>query len=46
MTTQSNRISFGGQVDRRRTLRFWFDGVRYEGHLGDTLASALLANGV
>ncbi|MBB4065439.1 sarcosine oxidase subunit alpha family protein [Gellertiella hungarica] len=43
--TQQNRIS-GGQIDRSRTLRFTFDGVAYAGHPGDTLASALLANGV
>ncbi len=43
--SQSHRIS-GGQIDRSRTLRFTFDGVPYTGHPGDTLASALLANGV
>ncbi len=43
--TQSNRID-GGQIDRSRTLRFTFDGIPYHGHPGDTLASALLANGV
>ena len=43
--SQSNRIS-GGQIDRARTIRFTFDGVPYTGHPGDTLASALLANGV
>ncbi len=43
--SQQNRMS-GGQIDRSRTLRFTFDGVSYEGHPGDTLASALLANGV
>src|SRR5262249_30609380 len=32
--------------DRRRPLRFTFDGRPYEGLQGDTLASALLANGV
>ena len=42
---QPNRIA-GGQVDRTRTLRFTFDGRSYAGHPGDTLASALLANGV
>ncbi|EIE52075.1 sarcosine oxidase alpha subunit family protein [Citreicella sp. 357] len=36
----------GGLVDRSRTLSFTFDGTRYEGHPGDTLASALMANGV
>ena len=33
-------------VDTSRTLRFRFDGHTYQGHPGDTLASALLANGV
>ena len=36
----------GGLIDRSRTLSFTFDGKRYQGHPGDTLASALLANGV
>ena len=36
----------GGQIDRSKTLRFSFDGQSYTGHPGDTLASALLANGV
>jgi heterotetrameric sarcosine oxidase alpha subunit len=43
--SQTHRIS-GGQIDRSKTLRFTFDGVPYQGHPGDTLASALLANGV
>jgi sarcosine oxidase subunit alpha len=36
----------GGRIDRSRSLRFFFDGARYTGLAGDTLASALLANGV
>ena len=36
----------GGGIDRSRTLGFTFDGRRYAGHPGDTLASALLASGV
>ena len=36
----------GGLIDRSKTLRFTFDGKLYQGHPGDTLASALLANGV
>jgi len=36
----------GGLIDRSRTLHFTFDGKSYEGHPDDTLASALLANGV
>ncbi|GAA4115990.1 sarcosine oxidase subunit alpha family protein [Aminobacter aganoensis] len=36
----------GGRIDRLRTIRFTFDGTAFTGHQGDTLASALLANGV
>lgn len=36
----------GGRVDRGRNLGFTFDGKSYQGLAGDTLASALLANGV
>jgi len=43
--TQKNRLA-GGQIDRQTTLKFTFDGTQYEGHQGDTLASALLANNV
>ena len=43
--SQSNRIS-GGLIDRSQSLNFRFDGKIYQGHPGDTLASALLANGV
>ena len=42
---QINRLK-GGQIDRTQTLNFTFDGKTYQGHSGDTLASALLANGV
>jgi sarcosine oxidase subunit alpha len=44
--TQPFRTSEGGRIDRSRPLRFSFDGRRYEGYAGDTLASALLANDV
>jgi sarcosine oxidase, subunit alpha len=40
------RLPAGGRVDRSRSLGFSFDGRRYRGFRGDTLASALLANGV
>ena len=43
--SQINRLP-GGQIDRHQTLDFTFDGKTYQGHAGDTLASALLANGV
>ncbi|WP_129140266.1 sarcosine oxidase subunit alpha family protein [Modicisalibacter coralii] len=45
-SSQPNRLAQGGQVDRSRELTFTFNGKRYVGHPGDTLASALLANGV
>ena len=41
LRTQSN-----GRVDRSRPLTFTFDGKSYQGFAGDSLASALLANGV
>jgi sarcosine oxidase, subunit alpha len=40
------RTSAGGRIDRSRELHFSFDGRPYRGFAGDTLASALLANGV
>ena len=46
MIDQPFRLSDGGLVDRARRLRFRFDGRDYEGYEGDTLASALLANGI
>src|SRR5207302_435905 len=44
--SQPFRLPTGGQIDRGRLLRFTFDAQEYEGHPGDTLASALLANGL
>ena len=43
--SQPYRAPQGGLVDRTRTLRFSFDDQALTGHPGDTLASALLANG-
>jgi len=40
------RLASGGAIDRTRTLGFTFDGREYAGLEGDTLASALLANGL
>ncbi len=40
------RTARSGRVDRATPVRFTFDGHPYEGFKGDTLASALLANGV
>ena len=36
----------GARVDCARPIAFFFDGRPYRGYAGDTLASALLANGV
>ncbi|MGH8133254.1 MAG: 2Fe-2S iron-sulfur cluster-binding protein, partial [Steroidobacteraceae bacterium] len=40
------RTPAGGRIDRARTLTFSFDGRPFHGFAGDTLAAALLANGV
>ncbi|MGI9394256.1 MAG: 2Fe-2S iron-sulfur cluster-binding protein, partial [Boseongicola sp.] len=42
----NNRLAQGGRIDRSQALGFSFNGRRYLGYAGDTLASALLANGV
>ncbi|HEY0680992.1 MAG TPA: 2Fe-2S iron-sulfur cluster-binding protein [Steroidobacter sp.] len=39
-------MSTGGLIDRTRTIRFKFNERSFTGHPGDTLASALIANGV
>ncbi|MCB9949031.1 MAG: sarcosine oxidase subunit alpha family protein [Rhodospirillaceae bacterium] len=43
---QSFRLPAGGRIDRSSPVGFTFDGRAYRGYAGDTLASALLANGV
>ena len=40
------RAASGGRIERRWPLHFKFDDRDYTGFAGDTLASALLANGV
>ena len=42
----ARRLSRGGLIDRSRSIKFRFNGKTYTGHPGDTLASALLAQGV
>jgi sarcosine oxidase subunit alpha len=42
--SQSHRIE-GGLIDRNKSFRFTFNGKAMQGHAGDTLASALIANG-
>jgi sarcosine oxidase subunit alpha len=44
--TAPARLPTGGRIDRARPIRFWFDGRAMTGFAGDTLASALVANGV
>jgi heterotetrameric sarcosine oxidase alpha subunit len=46
MSDQPNRLPTGGRIDRSKPISFSFDGRRYTGYEGDTLASALLANDV
>ena len=43
---QKHRLAAGGRIDRTRPISFTFDGRTLHGYVGDTLASALLANGV
>jgi len=44
--TQINRLAVGGRIDRSKPIEFIWDGKKFEGYAGDTLASALLANGI
>ncbi|MFE9020990.1 sarcosine oxidase subunit alpha family protein [Streptomyces sp. NPDC007808] len=46
MTDQHFRLPRGGRIDRGTVLRFTVDGRALTGHPGDTLASAMLANGL
>jgi heterotetrameric sarcosine oxidase alpha subunit len=46
VSTEPFRLASGGAIDRSRALAFTFDDKFYTGHPGDTLASALLADGV
>ena len=44
--TQPYRLKHGAAIDRSRPLRFTWNGNSLAGYAGDTLASALLANGI
>jgi sarcosine oxidase subunit alpha len=44
--SQVNRLATGGRIDRNKPLTFSFNGQSYQGFAGDSLAAALLANGV
>ncbi len=45
MTSQNARLATGGRIARSISWRFTVDGQEFTGHPGDTIASALLANG-
>ncbi|OMH37534.1 sarcosine oxidase subunit alpha [Motiliproteus sp. MSK22-1] len=44
--TQINRLQTGGRITRSKQLTFTYNGKSYPGFEGDTLASAMLANGI
>jgi len=44
--TQKYRVDKGGLINRDKHISFKFNGKKYFGYEGDTLASALLANGI
>ena len=44
--SQIYRLNNVGYINRDKKISFKFNGKRYFGYEGDTLASALLANGV
>lgn len=44
--SQKNRLPSGGRINRSRALTFTWNGRQYQGFEGDTVASALLANGI
>ncbi|NRA21570.1 MAG: sarcosine oxidase subunit alpha [Oceanospirillaceae bacterium] len=43
---QPNRLSQGGRLARNKVINFQYNGKSYPGFVGDTLASAMLANGI
>jgi sarcosine oxidase subunit alpha len=43
---QVNRLPEGGRIERSKKISFSFNGKTYPGFVGDTLASAMLANGI
>jgi len=44
--SQNFRLNTGGLINRDKPIEFKFNGKKYIGYEGDTLASALLANGI
>lgn len=46
MSHQPNRLAEGGRINRDKRLEFRFNGSKFSGYEGDSLASALLANDI
>lgn len=46
MSRAPSRLPAGGRIDRNQPVTFTLEGRQYSGYAGDTLASALLANGI
>ena len=44
--SNKNRLKSGGRIDRLTKINFLFNGKKYSGFKGDTLASALIANDI
>lgn len=44
--TQVNRLPNSSRINTSKIINFTFNGKPYQGFEGDSLASALLANGV
>ena len=44
--SQNFRLDKVGYINRNKNISFKFNGKKYFGYEGDTLASALLANGI
>ena len=44
--SQKNRLPSGGRINRSKPLSFAYNGKNFQGFEGDTLASAMLANGI
>ena len=44
--SNKNRLKSGGRIDRLTKINFRFNGKKYSGFKGDTLASALIANDI
>ena len=40
------RLNNNKNLNKKKQISFYFDGVKYQGYEGDTLASALLANNI